>query len=241
MKKVMKSALYTFALLLLGFSTAILAYLHFFASGEALSGEWTADLDMTKQAAVAALDWLQDIEGVSVSPEDMEAKMKGLTVQVRLTMEQKSRSAGVFGCSIMADSYETCRQEAYEALACSFRELLGERLRMAGYEGGTDQEAVEALVAGSFGMSTVSYLMACGPKLLPSLEELQARYEGGGDYESAEGILTRRFEEGGIVFTRKERYLLQDATLILLEEDAENGDRLRDGYPVVYTSVSDRP
>ena len=51
---------------------------------------------MTQQAAVTALDWLQEIEGVSVSLEEMESSMQGLTIEVILTMEQTERMAGTF-------------------------------------------------------------------------------------------------------------------------------------------------
>ncbi len=236
MRKIMKHAVLTFLLLGLGLSTALLAYLHFYAEDESdLSGAWMTRLDLTERAAVTALDWLQDIEGVSVSLEDMEPHMRELTVQVSLEMEQPDRSAGTFQCTIDPESYETCYQAAYEAFAECFRELLGERLRMAGYEGSTEQEAVEELVTRTFGMSTVSYLMSCGPVLLPSIEELQAQYDGSGNYEIAEGILTRRFEDGGAVITKEERYIRQGGELILTGEAGEaSSGGFFELYPVVY-------
>lgn len=243
MRKIVKKAIYTFVFLLLISSTAVLVYLHFFGSeGSNLSGEWTAQIDMSGQAAVTALAWLQDIEGISVSLEDMESDMHGLTVEVKLTMEETDRSEGTFYCSILADSYDTCSQAAYEAFAGRFRELLGERLCMAGYGGSTDQEDVEALVTENLGMSTVSYLMTCGPALLPSLEELQVQYEGSGTYGIANGILTRRFEDGGTVFTKKERCMLEGDTFILLgEEMSEDSGIFVDRHPVIYTRVLDQP
>lgn len=236
MRKIMKHAILTFLLLGLALSTALLAYLHFFAENEDdLSGTWTAELDMTERAAVTALDWLQDIEGVTVSLEDMEHHMRGLTIQVSLEMEKTDRSAGTFQCNIEPESYETCYQAVYEAFAECFRELLGERLRMAGYEGSTEQEAVEELVNWTFGMSTVSYLMSCGPALLPSIEELQAQYDGSGTYEIADGVLTRRVEAGEVVITKEERYIRQGGELILT---GEAGEAFSGGffelYPVVY-------
>lgn len=236
MRKIMKHAILTFLLLGLGLSTVLLAYLHFFAENEDdLSGTWTAELDMTERVAVTALDWLQDIEGVTVSLEDMESYMRELTVQVSLEMEQTDRSAGTFQCHIVPESYETCRQAAYEAFAEAFRELTAERLHMAGYAGGTDQEAVEELVTRTFGMPTVSYLMSCGPVLLPSIEEMQAQYEGSGTYEIADGILTRRVEESGAVITKEERYIRQDGELILTGEAGETSSGgFFEVYPVVY-------
>ena len=245
MGKIMKNVIYTFLLLLLGLSTALLAYLHFFAPGDReLSGEWTTQLAMTQQAAVTALDWLQEIEGVSVSLEEMESSMQGLTIEVSLSMEQTERMAGTFQCGIRADSYEACRQAAYEAFAESFRTLLGERLRMAGYAGSTDQEAVEALVAGEFGVSAVSYLMEYGPALLPSLEELQGLYEGSGTYEveAEAGILRRRFEDGSTVITKEEYYIRKDDALILTgEADSEDGESFSSWYPVVYKRGPQQP
>ena len=228
-----------FALLILTLSAAaiFLIYQHFFAAGDKdLSGEWGADLDMTEQAAVTAYCWLQDIEAVAISLEEMEFYMQDLTIQVNLTLEQTARSEGTFQCNVMPESYDACNQAAYEAFAAVFRELLAERLRMAGYMGGTDREAVEALVTETFGMSTVSYLMSCGPALLPSLEELQAQYDGSGTYETAEGVLTRQFDAGWSVTAKTESYIRKDDSLILTEEiSSDSSGSLSGHYPLIYT------
>ena len=47
-------------------TATVLTYLHFFAPGTRISGKWTASLDMTDQAAVTAIGWLQDIEGIDI-------------------------------------------------------------------------------------------------------------------------------------------------------------------------------
>lgn len=237
MRKIIKNAIVIMLFLTLSVSTALLAYLHFFTADDRnLSGEWTAELDMTGQAAVAAFGWLQDIEGVSVSLEEMEGRMQGLTIQVSLTFEQTNDSSGTFYGCVSPESYAACNQAACEALSSAFRELLAKRLIMAGYEGGTDEEAMEVLVAETFGMSTEDYLMSCGPALLPPLEELQAWYDGKGAYETTEDILTREFETGGTVVTRAESYIRQEASLILLGETEADSSELSSGeYPMVYT------
>ncbi len=237
MKKTIKNVIFTLLLLTLSASTALLAYLHFFASDDdELSGEWTAELDMTQQAAITALDWLQDIEAVSISLEDMESYMQNLTIQISLTLEQTDSSEGTFYCNVLPESYDACNQAAYEAFAAAFHDLLAKRLRMANYMGSTDKEAVEALVSETFGMPTVSYLMSYAPPLLPSLDELQAKYDGSGTYETADNILTRRFEAGGYVNTRMEYYIRKDFNLVLTEEiDSASTDLFSDDYPVIYT------
>lgn len=193
-------------------------------------------MDMTGQAAVAAYSWLQDIEAVSVSFEEMQSYMQGLTVQVNMTVEQNDRSRGTFSCSILQESYDACNQAAYEAFAVAFRELLTERLHMAGYTGSTDGEAIEALVMETFGMSTVSYLMSYGPALLPSLEDLQAEYDGNGTYETADGILTRQFGSGDSSTVKVEYYVCADSHLILSGEiNSASGGSFFDYYPVIYT------
>ena len=236
MKKSIKNAIFIILLLTLSISTAILAYLQFFASDEEeLSGEWTTNLDMTEHAVVTALDWLQDIEAVSVSLEDMESYMNGLTIQVNLAMEQTGHGEGTFKCNVSPESYEVCNQAAYEAFATAFQELLAERLHMAGYTGSIDKEAIEALVTETFGMSTVSYLMDYGPGLLPSLEDLQAEYDGSGTYKTEEDILTREFDAGGGVTTKAEYYIRKDSTLILTgESGAVPDDSISDYYPIIY-------
>lgn len=219
-KKAMKKTVIALLLLTLSISTVLLAYLYFFnAEDKKLSGEWTAELDMTEQAAAAAFGWLQDIEAVSVSMEDMEACMLGLSVQVDLTLEQTARSGGTFQGMVPPESYAVCEQAAYEALAGAFRRLVAERLRMAGYTGSTEEDAVEALIEETFGMSAVEYLRSSGPALLPSRDELQARYGGSGTYEIAEGILVREYDAGHPVTERSERCIRQGTDLILAGED----------------------
>lgn len=237
MRKTIKNAVFTLLFLTLCASTALLVYLHFFASNDKdLSGEWTTDLDMTQQAAVTAFSWLQEIEAVSVSLEDMESYMQDLTITVNLTLEQTEHSAGSFQCNISPESYDACNQAAYEEFAMAFQELLAERLHMAGYTGSTDMEAMEVLVNETFGMSTVSYLMSYGPKLLPSLEDLQAVYDGSGTYEAAEGVLTRQFDAGGAGSTKAEYYIRKDSNLILSEEIGSVPSGLfSDYYPMIYT------
>lgn len=264
MRKIMKNAVYTLLFLTFGTFVVLLAYSRFFAFGdENLSGEWTANLDMTQQAAVTALDWLQDIEAVSVSMEDMEPYMQDLTIQVNLNMKQTasargtSPAEGTFRCEVLPESYEACNQAAYEAFAAAFQDLLGERLRMAGYTGGTEKEDIEALVTETFGMSTVSYLRSYGPALLPSLEDLQAQYDGSGTYKAASSILVRQFEIGeaaggeaadkltvdesadGEPAIKEEHYIRKDEKLILSgEADFAPSGLFFTHYPIIYTLQS---
>ena len=237
MGKIIKNVILTLLILTLSTSTAFLAYLHFFASDDReLSGEWTANLDMTQQAAVTAFSWLQDIEAIDISLEDMEAYMQDLNIQVDLTLEQSDRFKGTFHCNVLPESYDACNQAAYEAFAMAFQELLAERLQMAGYSAGTDQESIEALVNETFGMSTVSYLMSYGPELLPSLEDLQAQYDGSGTYEATEDILTRQFDMGGVVITKIEYYIRKDSNLILFDEiGSDSSESFSDYDSVIYT------
>ena len=107
---------------------------------------------------------------------------------------------------------------------------------MAGYEGSTDEEAVEALAAEAFGMSTVSYLRSCAPALMPSLEEMQAEYDGSGTDETAEGMLIRQFDAEGMARTKTERYIREDIRLILSEgTDTDVSGFIYEDYPILYT------
>lgn len=237
MKKIIKNIIFTILFSVLAIIAIFLAYLFFYSSNDRnLSGKWTADLDMTEQAAVTALDWLQDMEAVSVSLQDLESRMQGLTIELQLTMEQTARSGGTFVSAVLPESYAACSQAAYEAFAAVFRDLVAERLRMAGHTGDTGEDAVEALITETFGMSTTSYLMTCVPDLLPPLENLQKQYDGSGAYETAEDILTRQFDSGSLIRTRTERYIRKDATLVLTEEtDSAILGYFTDHYPIIYT------
>lgn len=229
MRRKWRNIVSTIVFLFLITSTALLAYLYFFEPGDKdLTGEWTAKLDMTDQSAVTALGWLQNIEAVSITLEDMEQYMQGLTIEVNLTLEQTAHEQGTFSCNIQPESYDACNQAAYEAFAAAFEDLLIERLHKAGYTGGTDKESIETLVTETFGMPTVSYLMACGPELLPPLEDLQDQYDGSGTYTTEKGILMRQFDDGWQVTTKTENYLRKD-TILLLSEETEYE------CPLIYT------
>ncbi len=147
-----------------------------------------------------------------------------------------SRAEGTFASALVPESYAACSQAAYESFAAAFRDLVTERLRMAGYTGDLSEEAVESLIAETFGMPTVSYLSTCVPDLLPPLEELQTRCDGSGTYTAAEGILTRQFDSGSLIRTRTERYIRKDTTLVLTESAASDAaGYFMDHYPVLYT------
>ncbi len=237
MKKIIKNTIFTILLSVLIILGLFFAYLYFYASNDRnLSGKWTARLDMTEQAAVTALGWLQDMEAVSVSMQDMEYYMHDLTIELDLTLEQTARTEGTFASALVPESYAACSQAAYESFAAAFRDLVTERLRMAGYTGDLSEKAVESLIAETFGMPTVSYLSTCVPDLLPPLEELQTRCDGSGTYTAAEGILTRQFDSGSLIRTRTERYIRKDTTLVLTESAASDAaGYFMDHYPVLYT------
>ena len=237
MGKIIKNTIVTILLLTLGAFTAFLVYLHFFASDDKdLTGEWTANLDMSENAAVTAFNWLEDIEAVSVSLEDIEKDMQLLTIQVNLVFEQTDSAAGTFRCYVSPESYDACKQAVYEIFAGEFRDLLAQRLHMAGYTDSTDEEAVEALVMETFGMDTVSYLMFYAPALLPPLEELQEKYDGSGTYEVSDDILTRYFESDGNVILKTEYYIRKDSSLILPKDSSPvESDTLKAFDPVIYT------
>lgn len=237
MRKTIKIVVFTLLCFTIGVFIALWVYLHFFAADDReLAGEWTADLDMTTQAAVTAFSWLQDIEGVSVSLEEIEACMQDLTIQVRLTFDQTAHSKGTFHCSVVQESYDACRQDAYAAFAEVFHELLAKRLSMAGYTGSMDEDAMELLVTETFGMSTDDYLMSCAPALLPSLEDLQAQYAGSGTYEVTEDVLTRQFDGGGDAAEKVQYYIRKESTLILFAERSSVSDAVSpDEDSVIYT------
>ncbi len=237
MRKIIRNTVFVILISILIIFALFFAYLRFYRANDAnLTGEWTAGLDMTQQASAAALGWLQEIEAVPISMQEIEAHMQGLTIELHLTLTQTDRSAGVFDSRILPESYTACSQAAYEAFAAAFQEMLAQRLHMAGYTGELDTDALEALVVETFGMSTPSYLASCVPDLLPPLEQLQAQYDGSGSYESADDILTRQFDNGQLVRTKTERYIRKDSTLIIIEEtDSPPFGSYTEHYPLLYT------
>ena len=113
MRKILNVVVLAVLLPALLIATVLLTYLHFFAPGDKnLSGKWTASLDMTDHAAVAAIGWLQDIEGIDIegiaaSMQEMENAVQDFTVEVTITFEETARSEGTFEACVIPESYET--------------------------------------------------------------------------------------------------------------------------------------
>lgn len=69
MRKYVKYSMIILLLLSVGIAAACVVYLFLFAPGDSdLSGEWTAELEMTGQAAATAYGWLKDMEAWLRSP-----------------------------------------------------------------------------------------------------------------------------------------------------------------------------
>ncbi len=139
-------------------------------------GNWQMRLDMTELVRMQADAWLHEAE--LGSQVDVGNRLPQIQIAVSLKLDPD----GNWSRQVDAGSYEAAQKSARQALASSLRELVILRAAAAGRSVRNPKQA-EALIADVIGMSGEQYLADYGPKLLPALEELQARYDGSGTWQ----------------------------------------------------------
>ena len=139
-------------------------------------GQWRMKVDLSETARARANGWLQKAElGERV---DVGEALPPIQADVLLEITPDGR----WSREVDEQSLAAAEAEAKDALAAALRKLLLLRIEDAGRPAGSAEEA-ETRIQNAIGMTTVQYLEARGPQLLPTAEELRGAYEGGGSYE----------------------------------------------------------
>jgi len=145
-------------------------------------GSWHRQIDLREHAVGEARLWLG---GARLGEQvDAEAAFPAIPAELTLTLQKD----GTWQCHVERESYEAAEAAAAQGMAAALRELLRLRIEDTGRGGGTE-EYLEARIADAVGMSSLEYLREHGPKLLPTLEELENSFGGEGTYRVEDGRL----------------------------------------------------
>lgn len=145
---------------------------------EHLSGEWTRSVDVSDRIVANAENWLEDVEGVTVTVEDLKETFGSLTIEV--VERYVSDDAGYMVCQreVSKESYDACSLKAYEGMKKAFEGIIYTRLLAAGISTDEIEMDIQELYEEVIGMSMEEYLYQYGPVLVPSYEELSKEFTG---------------------------------------------------------------
>ena len=163
-------------------------------------GSWRMQADLTLLARERANAWLR--AAALGEQTDAGAYLPPIQVPVDLKLTED----GQWSRSVDAGKLQEAEREAQTALAEALRALVCLRIRDAGRPE-EDAAGAEARIESAVGMSAEDYLAACGPALLPTVEELEALYGGSGGYTiegpylHLEGLGSRRYLADEVLLT----------------------------------------
>lgn len=143
---------------------------------DALVGEWVNQIDITETVAANAEIWLEDIEGVTVTTQEVKYLMGSLTVESTEAYSIDESGNAVCVRRISEESYTSCAEQAYAGMATAFEYYIKKRFEMAGMELTEEDLSVADLFSELFGMSMEEYLDLYAPDIMPTYMELNSCY-----------------------------------------------------------------
>ena len=138
-----------------------------------VAGRHTETIDITENVASKAEEWLEDVEGVTVTTKDIAEYMGPLEIIVVTECSFDIYDNMSVTRELDPESYDSCRQKAYEGVTECFANIIGDRLFAAGID--TDGLDIDACAQDIFGMNISEYVNQSIPEFFPSYEELSAQ------------------------------------------------------------------
>lgn len=139
-----------------------------------VAGEHTETIDISEDVASNAEGWLEDIEGVTVTTRDISECIGELEITIVTKCELDLYDNLTVTRELDRDSYDYCRQKAYDGVSLCFKKVIMERLYAAGID--TEGIDIEAVVRENFGLSVNDYIERSLPDFFPTYEELTERF-----------------------------------------------------------------
>lgn len=159
---------------------AILGFMIFLSSRASKKEPIYQYASMSEEAAARAYIWLNQMEDMALSYEEIKERMGEISLKIVLTPGEEKNT---YVQSLDGDTYTECMKQAQNGLAASFRDAVRQRFSDAGYEGEISDEMLDEMMQEEYGVSVSEYLALCEVQLLPDLEELTETYSGEVTYE----------------------------------------------------------
>ena len=158
---------------------AIVGMLIFTRAKEAKEPKYTY-VSMTEEAAARAYVWLSEIDDCNITYDDLKAIMGDFNMEI---VETPTGEKGIYTKALADGSYEYCLSQAKTGLERAYRQVVINRLMVAGgIEGEVTDATVEELMMEEYGVSVSEYLEGQNIDIFPSLDELNQKYSGEVNY-----------------------------------------------------------
>ena len=197
--------------LIIGMATAgVLLFLY--GKTQMINGEWERKIDVTDTVRENIREYISE---ASLDEEiNIDDYLNSIEIESRLTITKE----GSMKEGISYESYYDANEQAYDALEKIVIKLLESRIKSNYIE--TDK-SMDELVNETVGTDLRQYLTAHGPKLMPTIEELEAIYgtdatytadrekmiisiagseDENCDYAITNGMLVIDKKEGGVIY-----------------------------------------
>ncbi len=128
-------------------------------------------VSMSEEAAARAYIWLNQMEDMPLSYEEIKEMMGDIRLELILT---PTGEKGRYMRALADGTFEDCQEKAQAGLEKAYREVAGYRFFAAGYEG----DILDDMMQEVYGVSVSEYLSYCKVQLIPTLVELTEMYSG---------------------------------------------------------------
>lgn len=132
-------------------------------------------VSMTDEASARAYVWLNEIDDMPLSFDDVKECMGDFNLEIVLTPTEER---GTYVQSLADGSYEYVENQAKTGFEKAYRLVVISRLKDSGVEGECTDETVDELMSKTFGVTVAEYLDSCEVELIPSKEKLESMYSG---------------------------------------------------------------
>lgn len=130
-------------------------------------------VSMTEEASARAFVWLNKIDYMELSYEDVVSIMGQFNLEI---IKTPTKEKGVYTYALADNAYEYCQNQAQVGFERAYKQVIKNRIEKTGYEGEISDETVERLMLETFGMTVSDYLKQCDVKLLPAEDEINEKY-----------------------------------------------------------------
>lgn len=139
------------------------------------------EISITEEVTAKAYVWLNQIEDIDISYEEVRGIMGDISITVEL---KPSENKGMKLQEITDGSYQKCYDAAYNGMAEAYNRVVSKRLLDSGYEGELSANIVDSLMKEAYGLSVMDYLKQCEDlTIIPSEDELKQRFNVEVEYE----------------------------------------------------------
>lgn len=144
---------------------------------DSIEGTHEEYVDITESVAAGAEEWLEDVEGVTVTVQDISECMGELKITVVTECTLDSYDNLTVTRQVDRTSYDECRDQAYAGVSEYYKNIIRQRLSAAGIN--AENADIDAITEEATGMDVEEFVEQSLPDLFPDYEALNEELTAG--------------------------------------------------------------